>query len=565
MTRILCPLFSALLLAVPLLSGCDTDEPGPVATESGTGDIVIVCTPEEIAPAWSVSGPGESTFEGTGNSTITDIETGEYTITWGTMKGWDTPITERRTLVRESRITFGGEYKESVWVIVINPEPNTINAPWELSGPDEYFEAGSGDTTLRGLGLGSYILEWKDVLDWTKPDPDLITQSLAFGDTATFAGTYESIAPTTGTIIINPEPDSINAPWTLTGPNEYSHPGNGDETLSDLAEGSYTLEWSDVLNWTKPDPLASTLLLVSGDTVIHFGQYRPFGDFVPVSVGTFIMGSPLGELGRQSDETLHPVTLTSDFSMQRTEVTNGQFVDMVQWAYDQGHVTATSTSINDALDESTVELMNLEDPICQIDFSGGLFSTGYPNHPVLGATWYGSAAYCDWASLRAGYDRAYDHGTWVCNGGNVYAAEGYRLPTEAEWEYACRAGTGTSFSNGEITNIYCSDPVLDSVGWYCGNALGSTREIGTSSANTWGLYDMHGNLYEWCNDWYDPYPEAGVDPVVNPAGPAVGSDRVLRGGNFSSYAQNCRSANRYYYDPGNNYLYFGFRPVRSAE
>ena len=116
-----------------------------------------------------------------------------------------------------------------------------------------------------------------------------------------------------------------------------------------------------------------------------------------------------------------------------------------------------------------------------------------------------------------------------------------------------------------MLDVSCNDPVLDAIGWYCGNAGGAPNEVGSKPANAWGLFDMHGNLYEWCNDWYDVYPGAVTDPKGPMVDSSAGSDRVLRGGNFFSYAPNCRSANRYNYNPDYSYLHFGFRVAKSAE
>ena len=286
-------------------------------------------------------------------------------------------------------------------------------------------------------------------------------------------------------------------------------------------------------------------------------------DFVHVAPGTFMMGSPTDERGRNIDETLHQVTLTHGVHVQSTEVTNQQYVELAQWAYDHGFVTAMSTSLSDNLDGSTEGLKSLYAPGEEITFSDGVFSCVNPTSPVRFVNWYGAVAYCDWLSLQQGLPRAYDHSTWQCNGGSPYTAAGYRLPTEAEWEYACRAGTTTAFANGAITYSLCTplDPNLDLMGWYCGNAGGSTHPVAQKAQNAWDLHDMHGSLYEWCNDWYALYDGT----VTDPPGPEAGSERVFRGGYWNFYAQRCRSAARDYDRPEVPYSSIGFRPVRSAD
>jgi hypothetical protein len=127
--------------------------------------------------------------------------------------------------------------------------------------------------------------------------------------------------------------------------------------------------------------------------------------FVQVPPGTFTMGSPTNEPGRSTNETQHQVTLTHGLYVQTTEVTNQQYRDMAQWAYDHGHCTATSASIRDNLDGSTQILKNLGSGNYEISFSNGVFSCINPTHPVKYVTWYGSVAYCDWLSLQQGLPR----------------------------------------------------------------------------------------------------------------------------------------------------------------
>ena len=121
----------------------------------------------------------------------------------------------------------------------------------------------------------------------------------------------------------------------------------------------------------------------------------------------------------------------------------------------------------------------------------------------------------------------------------------FRLPTEAEWEYACRAGTKGAYAGN-----------LDDLAWYWKNSAKTTHPVGQKKPNAWGLYDMHGNVWEWCSDWYGAYP-AGT--VTDPTGPAAGADRVNRGGCWVNIATHCRSANRNRLEPGGRDMDLGLR------
>lgn len=167
--------------------------------------------------------------------------------------------------------------------------------------------------------------------------------------------------------------------------------------------------------------------------------------------------------------------------------------------------------------------------------------------------------YCNARSLQDGLDPAYE-----VNGASVswdQDANGYRLPTEAEWEYACRAGSSSAFHNGGITVTECSpvEPNLKEIGWYCGNASSVPHAVRKKAPNAWGLYDMSGNVCEWCWDWYAGYP---AGPVIDPTGPESNPLRVLRGGAWISRAADNRSARRVAFYPVQFKDYLGLRVAR---
>ncbi|MBN2183766.1 MAG: formylglycine-generating enzyme family protein [Candidatus Krumholzibacteriota bacterium] len=299
---------------------------------------------------------------------------------------------------------------------------------------------------------------------------------------------------------------------------------------------------------TKPDP----------------DKEDPPEGFVAISEGSFTMGSPEDEPDRVYDETQHTVVLTKRFFISTNEITNQQYAELAQWAYGNDYCNANAISLRDFLDGSTEKLMEFDDEDCEISFNDGIFTveSGKEDHPVKEVTWYGAVAYCDWLSLREEFTRAYDHVTWQCNGNDPYEASGYRLPTEAEWEYACRAGTLTPFNTGNCleagteANYNGNFPYSDCS---LGSFANWSMPVGSYPANSFDLRDLHGNILEWCNDWFGIYEGNETDPV----GAVSGTLRVLRGGDWHTGALNCRSAKSGRYSPLESGSFVGFRPVRS--
>lgn len=273
---------------------------------------------------------------------------------------------------------------------------------------------------------------------------------------------------------------------------------DGQEIISSEKKEAQEIEIS-----CEPKP-AETLTPPPEPTILSTTTTSlPDFSFVFISPGTFIMGSPETELGRSEDELPHEVTITHGFFLQATPVAQGQ------WKAVMGN-------------------------------NPSRFSPKGDDHPVESVSWYDCQKFIE---------RLNSSGEYV-----------YRLPTEAEWEYACRAGKLSSCSEGEIIELFCDhDPNLAAVGWYCGNSDRATHPAAQKKPNPWGLYDLHGNVLEWCQDWYGPYP---ATPQTDPKGPITGPGRVIRGGSWFSNAKSCRAAARFHWSPNAKSDFIGFRLVR---
>jgi len=274
-------------------------------------------------------------------------------------------------------------------------------------------------------------------------------------------------------------------------------------------------------------------------------------EVVLVPAGAFVQGDGVSTCGLDERE----VTLTRDFYLGRHEVTNAEYLPVLQWAYSAGHVTVNADSIFDDMDGSTELIMRMFDDQAEIQFDGGTFylreapralEHAYPNgydpsqHPVKHVTWFGAVRYCDWLSMRAGLPRAYQQEfdpewqEWLCNAGFPYDAEGYRLPTDAEWEYAAQYDDERLYPWGNA-EPECDLANFKPIGSY--GCVRWTAEVGSYGATPLGLTDMAGNVWEWCNDVH--WCHVGTAPATDPTGAEVWESdaRSTLGGAWDSYPQ----------------------------
>jgi sulfatase modifying factor 1 len=254
----------------------------------------------------------------------------------------------------------------------------------------------------------------------------------------------------------------------------------------------------------QPDPVPADLPVIELPSITNAIGMK----FNKIPAGTFLMGSPETEKDRLTNETQHKVTISKAFYMQTTEVTQEQWKSVMGTEPWKGQ---------------------------------GSVKEG-PNYAASHLSWDDAVAYCKKLSEKEG--------------------KTYRLPTEAEWEYACRAGTETRWSFGD------DEKDLGDYAWYDKNAYNKRKyyvhQVGLKKPNAFGLYDMHGNVFEWCHDSFkeDYYKQS---PAQDPPGPASGSVRVLRGGSWLDYARVTRSANRGADGAGYRDRYLGFRLVRELD
>ena len=316
-------------------------------------------------------------------------------------------------------------------------------------------------------------------------------------------------------------------------------------------------------------------------------------EMVHVPAGTFTMGRR-----EDGDDALyagpdelprHDVALSS-YLIGKYEITNAQYAAVLNWALREGRLENAEGHPYAGGDVCTKGkiLLRVASQYCQISHSGETFAMesrdGYSmaSHPVVEVSWYGSVAFCDWLSEIEGSPAAHDPDTWELidtdqETSGTQFAKGYRLPTEAEWERAAawdgakhwvygiksdqlKGRERCNFARINPLNLSAT-PHTAPVGWFDGVSVSPNGSVQTQdSSSPVGCYDMSGNVWEWCRDWYAPYPTAKQS---NPIGPREGVERLLRGGGYSNDRQYCRSATRSKKDLSESMFSLGFRVARS--
>ena len=320
----------------------------------------------------------------------------------------------------------------------------------------------------------------------------------------------------------------------------------GEYSFHDLAYGNYRVTPSK--SGYTFDPV-SRLVMISGSDVadVRFAATEePKGDVVVPPMVYVEAGTTPGEC----------VTVSRAFYIGKYEATNAQVGSVFQWAYDNGKVHEDDGELYNSVDDSQC-LLDLDDDDCQIGFLDGTFSVdgGKDNYPCVEISWYGAAAYCNYLSESQGLAPAYDmtdasegshaHSDWTL----IEGADGYRLPTGAQWEYAARGGrdgNDTTYSGGNT---------FGDVAWHMGNSGGHAHPVGQKDANELDAHDMSGNVWEWCHD-----------RCPGSRGPS----RIVRGGSWFSdgaysFPINCRVSSQYGNTPAYGSIHFyGFRLAAPA-
>ena len=381
-------------------------------------------------------------------------------------------------------------------------------------------EAGTGDWRFSGVGDGTYSIEYS-ASGYTSQTTDPVIVS--------------------GNVTLTLVEDIVLVSAATVTPTATASPTQSP-TQSPTSTPTHTPTQSPTPTLT---PDTSSGGLYTTDSIVGNLRYIPGG--------TYTQGSSGAETCRGADETQFTHTLSRDLVVMETEVTRQMWSDL----------NVAQTSLPD-------------DPTSEAQGSGMM-------NPAQNNTWMEAILFANLLSLEQGFTRCYytdsgfntpitaanyETGPYFCN----FDADGFRLLSEGEWEYVCRAGTTTPFYTavatynvGNCGNAGCvggTHSALEAIAWFCGNGASSTQTVGSKTANIWNLRDTHGNVAEWCWDWYATYP---TGPETDYEGSATGSARVTRGGAYNFWPRYTRSAFRTSRPPSQRSSYIGFRLARTID
>lgn len=334
-----------------------------------------------------------------------------------------------------------------------------------------------------------------------------------------------SCGDNTNTITIEPKPKILQIfpdkiyPFdvvTIYGENLGLTPDSVSILIDSVVITPQILKWNNnFIQFIAPKEIKSGHILIifpNKDTTnsINFNAFPyPKIDFILIPAGSFMMGS---ETGLAYEKPVHQVIIADSFFISKYEITQKQWLTV--------------------MDSNPSNFVGMDLPVANL-------------------SWEQAIQFCNKLSKLMGLDTAYHMSNDIIFWDT--SANGFRLPTEAEWEYACRAGTTNDFAgNGNPLDM----------GWFDLNSGGQPHPVGTKLSNQWNIYDMHGNVWEWCWDWFDPF-YYSKSPLVNPKGPEKGINKVVRGGSWQLGATFARSSSRQF--PEDQKLNFGFRIVRNKK
>ena len=421
---------------------------------------------------------------------------------------------------------------------------NKVTFEWDGTADEYDFWLGTTETVMEKIDSGLVGLEHQVDLKYDKQYFWKVVGRDANSECVSLTKNFNTIKPslTLSAPTDNADTESImpELSWSGVGVSSYTvwmgtSKDNMEVKVSGLTGISYfldQLELNQTYYWqvVGKDDENNQVESEVRSFITELGTYtNTIGmEMVRVKAGTFLMGN------EDYASPVHSVTISQDYYIGKCEVTNADVVAVFNWA--KNNVNGVNFS------ESSVtyggnELLDLNAWSCQIGLSGGSLcvESGKDDFPVIEISWYGAAAFADFLNQKEGVNK-------------------YSLPTEAQWEFAARGGNR---SNGYT---YAGSNTLGDVAWYCENFDCKFHEVGTKLANELGLYDMSGNVKEWCNDWYGGYLS---EAVTDPQGRNTDYYRVLRGGGWGSDARSCSVAYRSYGLPSASSSHIGFRLICS--